>query len=298
MNDVTVKSSFQPPDPRQEESCTIFAGESILLKWCESFKILFMERLDYSVLDNPLLLQSIFFPRSDWSPAPEGASDHYVTVEEDVSVFCRFYPVSIKGPSFLYFHGNGEVVCDHDWISHLYNAIGVNLFVVDYRGYGPSGGSPTFSNTATDAHIVFDHVAKMLGAEGYTGSLYVMGRSLGSQSAMELAAHHPDEFKGLILESGFLQSGRLLGSLGLPIEIPNLAEFEASSLEQVGGITMPTLIIHGEQDTLIPHIEADTIYEHIGTSEKELLTIKGGGHNDILLVGMDQYFNAIKDFIQ
>ncbi len=254
-------------------------------------------RLDYSLLDDPRLLQFVFFPRPDWAPPPAGAGDHYVPVEQDVSVFCRFYPVSQTARTILYFHGNGEVVCDHDWLAPLYNEIGVNLFVADYRGYGPSGGQPTFSNTAADAHRIFRYFETMLQSGDYSGPVYVMGRSLGSQSAMELAANYPARIKGLILESGFLQNGRLLGYLGLPIELPYLAEFERASIEHIGRITMPVLIIHGERDALIPHIEAETIFDYIGSRDKKLVTIEGAGHNDIMLIGMERYFESIREFI-
>ncbi|MFO8102184.1 MAG: alpha/beta hydrolase [Dehalococcoidia bacterium] len=254
-------------------------------------------RLDYSILDDPRLLQFVFSPRPDWTHPPAVASDHYVPVEPDISVFCRFYSRGKSAKTILYFHGNGEVVCDYDGIAPFYNEIGLNLFVADYRGYGPSGGRPTFAGVASDAHRIFQYFENMLQSEGYTAPLYVMGRSLGSQSAMELAASYPGRIKGLILESGFLQNSRLLRNLGVSISIPNLEEFEQDSIEFIKGITMPVLIIHGERDILIPHIEAQTIFDHIGSREKKLVTIDGAGHNDILICGIDRYFNEIRDFI-
>jgi len=252
---------------------------------------------DYSILDDPRLLQFVFYPRADWTPVPAGASDHHIQVEEGVSVFGRFYPADKRARSMLYFHGNGEVACDYDGIASFYNEIGANLFVADFRGYGPSGGQPSFANTAADAHHIFKYCKKLLQSEGYTGPLYLMGRSLGSQPAMELAAHYGDRIRGLILESGFLQNSRLLQSLGLPFSIPNLEEFERDCKALIGRITVPVLIIHGEMDILIPHIEAETIFDHIGSKDKKLVTIHRAGHNDLMLLGMEQYFKAIRDFL-
>ncbi len=252
---------------------------------------------DYSILDDPRLLQFVFFPRPDWTHPPAGASDHHIPVEKGVSVFCRFYPASRSAKSILYFHGNGEVACDYDGIAPFYNEIGVNLFVADYRGYGPSGGEPSFAGIAADAHHIFRYFKTMLHSGGYASPVYVMGRSLGSQSAMELAANYPDRIRGLILESGFLQSARLLRNLGLSVSIPSLDEFERSSLNFIRGITMPVLIIHGELDVLVPHIEAETIFDHIGSREKKLVTIDRAGHNDILILGMERYFDVIREFI-
>ena len=62
-------------------------------------------------------------------------------------------------------------------------------------------------------------------------------------------------------------------------------------------ITAPVLIIHGEYDTLVPLEEAETLNEQIGSQEKELLIIPGANHNDIMFVGLKQYFESIKRFL-
>ena len=62
-------------------------------------------------------------------------------------------------------------------------------------------------------------------------------------------------------------------------------------------ITTPVLIIHGEYDTLVPLEEAETLIEQIGSDEKELFVIPGANHNDIMFVGLKQYFEVIKKFI-
>jgi len=255
------------------------------------------KKLDYSLLDAPAILQFAFCPRGDWTSPPPKATDHLVPVGEGISIFCRFYPVNQSAPSILYFHGNGEVVSDHDWIAPQYNRIGVNLFVADYRGYGKSGGRATFSNTAADAHVVFQHFLDTLNSSGYTGPAFVMGRSLGSLSAVELASTHAEKMRGLILESGFAVLGRLMGYLGLTLSIPGLDDFERASLERISGLTMPVLLIHGEYDMLIPHREAVTFYGTVGSKDKRLLTVPGANHNDIMLVGMEQYFEAIREFV-
>ena len=254
-------------------------------------------KIDYSLLDQPHILGFVFYPREDYSPPPRNAVDHSVPVEKDTAIGCRLYPTNDEAPSILYFHGNGEVVYDYDGIATLYNRLGINLFVADYRGYGQSGGMPSFSNTVADAHIVFKYFKENLRASGYSGPLYVMGRSLGSLSAVELAVGYPGELKGLIIESGFASAGKLLMYLGTLISFPRLEDFEKATLERIRSITMPVLIIHGEWDELIPFEQAKVLYQNIGSKDKRLLPIANAGHNDILFVGMEQYFTAIKEFV-
>ena len=173
---------------------------------------------DYSILDLPEILQFIFYPRRDWSPPPPDASDFLVPVEEGVSISCRFYPAGVGSPCILYFHGNGEVVCEHDWIAQLYKREGISLFVADYRGYGRSDGEPTFASVTADAHPICSFFLETVRSSSPDVPLFLMGRSLGSHCAVELAFHYPEHFRGLIVESGSSSMTRLIELFGLRSE--------------------------------------------------------------------------------
>jgi pimeloyl-ACP methyl ester carboxylesterase len=99
----------------------------------------------------------------------------------------------------------------------------------------------------------------------------------------------------LIVESGSPNVARLARLFGLSSK--RLGDLEEAISAQIRSITLPALIIHGERDSLIPPSEATTLHEEIGSPEKRLVIIPGADHNDILLVGMEQYFSAIKDFV-
>ena len=103
---------------------------------------------DYSLLDDPDILQLVFYPRQDWTPAASAAKDYLAPVASSISISCRFYPAKKNSPAILYFHGNGEVACDYDFIAPDYNELNISLFVADYRGYGRSSGKPNFSSMA------------------------------------------------------------------------------------------------------------------------------------------------------
>jgi alpha-beta hydrolase superfamily lysophospholipase len=253
--------------------------------------------MDYSKLDQPSILSFVFYPREDWTPPPTGATDHSVSVAEDVSIGCRLYPSAKTGPSILFFHGNGEVAYDYDGVAPFYSRLGINLFVADYRGYGRSTGAPSFASTVADAHVIFRYFRDALRASGYTGPLFVMGRSLGSIPAVELASTYSQELRGLIIESGFASAGRLLSYLNVVLQSPYVDEFENASLDRIRSIAMPVLIIHGEWDEIIPPDQAQVFYDNVGSKRKKLLIIPGAGHNDMLVLGMQQYFAAIKEFV-
>jgi pimeloyl-ACP methyl ester carboxylesterase len=253
---------------------------------------------DYSLIDQPSILMYVFYPRKDSTLCPENAFDLSVPVDKDVSIWCRFYVGDQKGPSVLFFHGNGEVVSDYDGIAPLYNRFGLNLIVADYRGYGESDGIPTLTDLAQDAHALFGEIGNELSKRGFRSDLWIMGRSLGSISALELGARHQDAIRGLIIESGFPCVVRIIRHLGIPAHGFPLERIDQECLEMIQGISIPTLIIHGENDSLVPLKEAEDLYEHLGTQEKELVVIPSAGHNDIMFVGFKRYFEAIQQFIE
>jgi fermentation-respiration switch protein FrsA (DUF1100 family) len=253
---------------------------------------------DYCALDRPELVQFVFYPRRDFTSPPSNATDRFVAVDATASVSCRFYVHDKDSPTILYFHGNGEVVSDHDYIAPIYNdQLGVNLFVADYRGYGASSGRPTFSSMVTDSHLIFEDFSAMLREGSYSGGIFVMGRSLGSVSAIELASREQDRVRGLIVESGFASTVRLMTRLGFPRDFLGIEDFGFPNLSKIRTVTMPTLVIHAERDSLIPLEEAKDLFENVATKEKRLVVIPEADHNDIMMADMPTYFRAIEEFV-
>ncbi|MCX5798387.1 MAG: alpha/beta hydrolase [Proteobacteria bacterium] len=253
---------------------------------------------DYSHIDRTTILHNIFFPFNYYTECPENAFDLSVPVDNGISVSCRFYVGNDTWPWILFFHGNGEVVSDYDETAPLYMQRGLNLVVADYRGYGKSSGVPTLTDTVRDAHIIFQAIKEELAKGGFRHDLWIMGRSLGSVSALELAYHYQDGIKGLIIESGFPSIASILTHLDIPTYNIDLEQIYRDCVHTIRGISIPTLIIHGEYDTLVPLKEAQDLYQYIGTKEKQLLIIPRATHNDILFVGFDQYFDALHRFIE
>jgi hypothetical protein len=254
--------------------------------------------INYSLIDQPFLLQFIFYPRKDFTPCPGNAFDLSVKVGDDVSISCRFYMGHQAWPWILFFHGNGEMMSDYDDISPFYHQKKINLAVADYRGYGASSGTPTLTDLVQDAHTIFKDVREELSRRNLRSNLWVMGRSLGSISALELAYYHQEEMKGLIIESGFPSVVRIMLHLGIPVHRMGLEKIDQECLEKIKRISLPTLIIHGKQDSLVPLKNAEEIFQYLGTQEKELFVVPSATHNDIMLVGFMGYFNTIQKFIE
>ena len=252
-----------------------------------------------SKLDQPRALQYIFHPRKEIaSHPPAGAVDYTITVEEGVTIGCRFYIASSNAPSILFFHGNGEIVGDYDDLGPVYNQYGLNLLAVDYRGYGTSGGTPTVTAMIKDSHVIFKEVQEWLKKKGMQGPLWIMGRSLGSASALELASEYETDTAGLIIESGFAYTVPLLAFLGVDTKALNITEADCfRHIEKIKAVRKPTLIIHAQHDQFIPVSDAEDFLKHSPAQKKALKIIPRADHNTMLMIAGRSYFETIQQFM-
>jgi alpha-beta hydrolase superfamily lysophospholipase len=252
------------------------------------------------LLDNPLVQSILFYPRPDQAGGSvlPNTYDGTIPVEEGIVLGYRLYAHRAVAPVILYFHGNGEIASDHDFIAQRYHAAGASLLVVDYRGYGWSTGKPKVSALLSDVQPVLDALPDVLKQADLTDqTLVVMGRSLGSAPAIHLAHTHPARIKGIIIESGFAHAIPLLARLGLhPNLLANVPD-PIGNVRKMGEIDLPLLVIHGEEDNLIPVNNGQALFDASPASIKRIVRIPGAGHNDLLMFGLRTYFIAIEGFL-
>jgi len=251
---------------------------------------------NYATLDTRAVNRYLFYPRGG-EPVPASTGSVrtiLVPVEERVIVGGRCHIASRNAPNILFFHGNGEIVSDYDDFAPFFLNTGFNFIPVDYRGYGFSTGFPSVTSMMRDCHVVFSHVADWLVQEGMYAHLVVMGRSLGSASALEIAGHYEERLGGLIIDSGFVYTGPLLENLGLDTAAIGFVEENGlQNLSKISRFHKPTLVVHGENDEIIDVTEARKLYEICPAAEKKLLVIRSAGHNDLFIIGQDLYRESL-----
>jgi fermentation-respiration switch protein FrsA (DUF1100 family) len=256
-----------------------------------------ISKVDYSSFDSPMISASLFYPRPEWGACAndEAAESIVIPVENDVVVGARLHMAGAAAATILFFHGNGEIVADYDDLGLVYTDMGINFLPVDYRGYGRSTGRPTVTAVMRDCHTVFSYIKGWLKEKGYTGPIIVMGRSLGSAPAMELAFHYRDEIDGLIIDSGFAYAGPLLGLFGINMQALGISEEQGfRNLDKMRSFDKATLVIHAEFDHIIPFSEGRLLFEASPSRYKKFLKIPGANHNDIFLHGMSAYLESVK----
>ncbi len=259
------------------------------------------ENDDYTIFDISQITNFLFHPRPEYGDIVkrEHWEEILIPVEDTINIGARFYPAEKKAPVLIFFHGNGEIVADYHDIAQLYQRMNVNFFPIDYRGYGKSTGTPTVSTTIHDASKTYDFVLKWLSDNGYIGAVTIMGRSLGSASALEIVDKYKDKIDGLIIESGFAFMVPLLRLLGIPVEQFGIEEDKGfRNFKKIQKADIPTLVIHAEHDHIIPFSDGQYLYDNCPDTGKELLMIPGANHNDIFARGMEDYMREVKKLIE
>lgn len=251
-----------------------------------------------ALLDRPELLQTLFFPRPAVKQfnGEQNVWDGTIAVD-GAELGYRLYVNDTTSPLVVFFHGNGEIASDYNSISAAFAQIGTSLLVIDFRGYGWSTGQPTATTLLGDVPACFEALPAIQAKAGLAAPpLYIMGRSMGSAPAIELAASYPHAFKGLILESGFASILPLLLRRGFDASVFGGEPDPVGNERKVGELDLPLLVIHGENDQLISVNEGQKLYDASKHTDKRILRMRGVGHNDLLL-RMDVYFNAVAAFI-
>jgi pimeloyl-ACP methyl ester carboxylesterase len=256
-----------------------------------------------SFIDNPVVSRQIFFPPPNVSFKlfPDSfIKELRFRISKKTTIAGYFYLNSTNLPTILLFHGNGELAIHYyDSVDFFFDC-GVNLAVVDYRGYGFSSGKPIYSSLISDAMPIYNEFHRWMIKNNIRDSLFLLGRSIGSVCASEIGSHNPDNLKGVIFSSGFASMYNMMTKLfritGEGVSPEGLKEF--SNDTRIRKFQKPVLIIHGTQDFVIPYTESNLINNIIPEGvEKKLVLIEGAGHNDIFSF-KDEYTTPLKEFIQ
>ena len=258
----------------------------------------------FRALDASPRSAGVFYPRQEKTTPPAGATDHEIPVAPGVTLGARWHLSDPRSPTVLAFHGNGETVPDYDDIAEGWQQIGLNLFIVDYRGYGWSGGQPTLRSLHDDPAQVAAYFEWALAEKSREAGLdrppkpLLFGRSLGSSPASRIAKEHGGAYRALILESGFSDVRHLLALFQIQLgDLVDEAHRHLSNPEILKHVAIPVLVLHGAVDRLLPPAHARENHAAVPHDRKALRLLDGAGHNDILGFA-SAYFGAIQDFLR
>ena len=179
-------------------------------------------------------------------------------------------------PALLYFGGNAEDVSG-TWAELAAQFPGRSLYLMHYRGYGRSTGSPTESALHADALALYQHVRQTLGGEA--ADIAVMGRSLGSGVAVRLAAEQSVSHLVLVTPYDNMALVAAAHFPWFPVRWLMRDVFDSAALAP--GITAPTTIITAEHDEVIPRERTDALVNRFAPGLARVVLITGADHNSV-----------------
>lgn len=236
-----------------------------------------------------------YFPDASPVPLPQGEEfqdfrEVELTSADGLRLWAWHWPGRPEAVTLLVLHGNaGHRGHRLGWMEDLHG-LGYGVFMLDYRGYGGSAGSPTEEGLYKDAEAAAD----WLKSQGKRRLVYI-GESLGCGVAVELATREPPA--GLILQSGFSSAVDVARKAYPYLPVRWLMKDRYESIPKMSKISCPILVIHGERDSLIPVRLGRALYE-AAREPKEWLAVPGAGHNDVPFAGGREYLSRIDTFLR
>jgi fermentation-respiration switch protein FrsA (DUF1100 family) len=232
-------------------------------------------------------------PGVDITPRELGldAEEVFLETEDGVRIHAFFLPAAGSRRGLIFLHGNAGNASHRLPNAMMFQQLGVNVLLLDYRGYGRSQGSPEESGLYLDARAGLAHMMNERGIA--QEQIFVFGRSLGGAVAVDLAQQR--RLAGVILESTFSSlseaASRAMGPVGRW-----LARGRFDSLAKIRSQRSPLLFFHGDRDEIVAYELGRQLYE-AAPNPKQFETIRDAHHNDTVEVGGRAYFERMRRFI-
>jgi fermentation-respiration switch protein FrsA (DUF1100 family) len=258
--------------------CTLSISESILFFPTEERDI---------ALPGSYVMEEIFFPRNDAIRLNAIFLDHD---DSDITI--------------LLFHGQGGNIWRPFQVGFLEDlmAIGHDIFVVDYRGYGKSEGEPTLQGIYADGRAAWDYLEAHEDVDAE--KIVIYGFSLGTAVAVDVAREVDPA--GLILEGSFTGADDMveyINKRGTPrvtrpfFKLDLDSSIDLDLVEGIREITCPVLFLHGEDDDILPMVFAIKLFGQ-ANMPKTFIHFPGASHEDLHSVAGESYSEAVKSFIK
>ncbi|MHC6225719.1 alpha/beta hydrolase [Pseudomonas sp. X10] len=223
------------------------------------------------------------------------------TFQDGQSLHAWWWPAKrANAPAILYLHGVRWNLTGQLFRIEQLHAMGYSVLAVDYRGFGQSRGDlPSEATVYEDARIAWERFSQL---QPDPGKRLIYGHSLGGAVAVDLAAELTRQAekdggampaRGLILESTFTSLGdvaAVVANTNLPVRWLLSQKFD--SIDKIGAIAMPLLVVHGLDDRYVPPRFSEQLFE-AAQQPKTLLLVPGASHNNSMSLAGQRYRQAI-----
>ncbi len=227
--------------------------------------------------------RSILYPASarvtDVAEAGLAGYEDIVIDTEDGERLRGFWKPPEPGRALIiYFHGNGGSLWNRRDRARLLGEDGRGVLLLSYRGYSGSTGSPTEEGLHEDARTAYRFATR----EHDPSRIVVYGESLGSGVAVRLAAENP--VGALVLDAPYTSTASVAAMRYPFVPVGLLMHDQYRSIDIIGRVTAPILIMHGEADRVIPFSQGEALFA-AAPDPKGFIRFPGAGHSSLLEEG-------------
>ena len=220
----------------------------------------------------------IYFPDPTRTmPRAAGLSnvvERIIATPDGESIIAWYGKAAPGQPTLLYFHGNGGALEGRAERIRNYLNRGRGFFIVSYRGYSGSTGSPSEAANVADAKLAYEALVK----DGVSpGEIILYGESLGTGVAVQVAEEKT--VAGVILDSPFTSIVERAGQLYPWLPVGLLLQDRYESIRHIRDVHVPIFILHGETDDVVP-VDMGLRLFAAANEPKEIKTLPGAGHAD------------------
>ena len=252
----------------------------------------------YALQDRLVFLPHMPGRELDSTPEALGLlyEDTWIETSDGERLHGWFVPAGNSRGTLLFFHGNAGNISHRLQSLLIFNRLGLDVLMIDYRGYGQSSGTPGEQGTYLDARAAWDYLLDERGVAA--NRVVIFGRSLGGAVGAWLASRDDVSPAGLVVESTFssgLDMGRRLYPV-LPVRLITRIDYPVK--DYVTAIDSPLLVIHSRDDEIIPFDMARTVFE--AASRPRTFLELAGDHNagfwlsrETYVPGLDEYFTGV-----
>lgn len=172
----------------------------------------------------------------------------------------------------FYLHGNAGSLNSWGDVAPVYTSLNYDVFMLDYRGYGKSGGKISSQKQMyQDVQTAYNHL-KTRYAERH---IIVLGYSIGTGPATKVAAENKPRL--LLLQAPYYSLKDLMKRY-FPVLPTFLLKYPFETYRYLQKCTMPVVLFHGEEDEIIYYGSSLQLKKHLKSTDT-LITLPGLGHN-------------------
>ena len=235
----------------------------------------------------------LFFPSFDYNKPPDNfeIEDVYFYTDDNIKLHA-WHLNSNSDKTVLFFHGNGGNLTHRTGQMRLFSSLKLNALMIDYRGYGKSGGKiKKEENLYADAAAALKYLTDERQIE--PEKIIVWGRSLGGAAAADAAQNR--NFHAVIIESSFYSMQKLAKSRFWFLPAGLLLRYHFRNNEKIQNIQSKLVIIHSREDELIPFKHAEMLFKK-ARHPKHFMEISGS-HNTGFFQSYAKYKNRIPEIL-